>query len=108
MNSVEKTTDEVVVFLLAYLLPTVSTDAIAKLPMILYVLGVLFVAIYVSDSYHFNPLMTIVFGRHFYKVRSTTGAACLVISRTSTERAPSEKKVVEIRQNIFLEVRALP
>ena len=83
ITSVKTADKEVLAFLIAYLLPFILKDSHiikANAWTIGYVFFVIFVAIYHSNSYHFNPLLGL-FGYHFYEIKTKDSMSFLLVTR---------------------------
>ena len=102
-----KTTDkDVLAFLIAYLLPLLTTDTFdleKNAAVTLFVFAILFFTIYHSNAFHFNPLLAL-FGYHFYEVQSDNEMTYLLISNRDLKTQKLTVKYVKISEYIFLEV----
>lgn len=102
-----KTKDEnVLAFLVAYLLPLFTKGEVDKPGSILtglYVLVVLFLAMSHSNAYHFNPILGLI-GYHFYEAQSGEGISVLLITPKELLRSSETCKVVQISSYVFMQV----
>lgn len=95
---------ELVAFLLAYLLPLVSSNSLALTGQLLvaaYLLGIIVLVVAHAGAFHFNPVMGVLH-YHFYAVKDKHGASQVLISKKDLRRANREVTVVRLSQNIFL------
>ncbi len=103
MNSNDQ---QLLAFLLAYILPLTSGDSLTfKHPVAaLYVLGLLVLCIYHSNAFHFNPILSLFFGYHFYEAE-TEGRKYTLITRRSHPNVPEDPlTVIELADHVYLEV----
>ena len=102
----EQNEKEVVAFLIAYLLPFLSTEKMSFTGDWLtgaYILVIIFLVIAHAGAFHFNPVMGLL-GYHFYTVKSPDGVSCLLISKRELRRPGQEIKTVRLSHNIYLNI----
>lgn len=95
---------EVLAFLLAYLLPFMSSKGMAFEGQWLtgaYVLALVFLVISHAGIFHFNPVMGLL-GYHFYNFKNSDGFSQLLISKKGFMRPEKEVRVVRLAHNIYL------
>lgn len=100
----ERDDKEVLAFLIAYLLPFLSTDKMGFAGDWLtgaYVLGIIFLVIAHAGAFHFNPVMGLL-GYHFYAVKNAVGVSHLLISKAELRRPGEEIQTVRLAHNIYL------
>ena len=100
----ERNDREVLAFLLAYLLPFVSSENMAFTGEWLtgaYILGIIFLVIAHADAFHFNPVMGLL-GYHFYSVKNDDGVSNLLISRKTLRRPGKDVGTVRLADTIYL------
>jgi MFS family permease len=103
INSVRTADNEMVGFILAYLLPLIKETPIQVNPYLFaFIMVLLFIVVFTSNSYHFNPLIGF-FGYHFYEVTISGGISYVLISRKNIRNCKSIKKVVQISEYMILE-----
>jgi len=73
------------------------------LPVALFVFGVIFLAVYHSNSFHFNPLLGCV-GFHFYEVKCDDGMTYLLVTSDTIKKQKVNSVVVQLADYIFLEI----
>lgn len=100
-----KTADkEVLAFLLVYLLPLFTKDLIFTgnwfTPV--YILAIIAFCVYHSNSYTFNPLLSMA-GYHFYEVENNNGMTYLLISKKTIHRHDNALRVKRLADYIYLE-----
>lgn len=106
----ERSDQEVLAFLLAYLLPFASSGNMAFTGGWLtsaYIFGIIFLVIAHAGAFHFNPVMGLL-GYHFYAVRNRGGVAHLLISKVELRRSGAELETVKLAQNIYLHTGGQP
>ena len=100
----ERNDAEVLGFLLAYLLPFVSSKDMAFIGDWLtgaYILGVIFLAFTHAGAFHFNPVMGL-FGYHFFSVKNGDGVSHLLISKGELRRPGKDVQTVRLAHSIYL------
>lgn len=100
----ENNDKEVLSFLLAYLLPFLSSKDMAfdgQWMTGAYVFAIIFLVIVHAGIFHFNPVMGLL-GYHFYGVKNSDGVAVLVISRPELRRPGIDVATVRLAHNIYL------
>jgi hypothetical protein len=104
-KSIKPTDKDVLAFLLAYLLPLFGADSLAfSKPIIaIYISALIFLAVYHSNSFHFNPMLALN-GYHFYDVETDTGFSAMLISKRSHVLQEQDMIVVKITDFLLLEV----
>lgn len=106
IQAFERSDQEVLAFLLAYLLPFVSSENMAFTGEWLtgaYIIGIIFLVIAHAGAFHFNPVMGLL-GYHFYAVRNQDGVSHLLISKAELRRPGDEVQTVRLAHNIYLHV----
>ena len=100
----ESNDKEILAFLLAYLLPFISSDNMAFEGEWLtgaYILLIIFLVVAHAGAFHFNPVMGLL-GYHFYGVKTKDGASQLLISKKPLRRLPIDVVTVQLSHNIYL------
>ncbi|MEW5929503.1 MAG: hypothetical protein AB1941_18770 [Gemmatimonadota bacterium] len=104
VQSVKSADREIVSFVLSYLLPLIpATGTKVTVPVLVAAAIVLFVVIYTSNSYHFNPLLGL-FGYRFYEVQTESGITFVLISRRQLRSSRSVSRVVELTDYMVLDM----
>lgn len=106
ISSIKLADQQVLAFVVAYLLPLVSQDPKqVDIAVVAVVFAVLFAAIYRSNAFHFNPLLGLIFRYHFYEAETKNGFSYVVVSRRkiTDTNAPIEGK--RISDYMFLDVK---
>ncbi len=102
----ESSDKEVLAFLLAYLLPFISSDNMTFNDQWItgaYILVIIFLAVSHAGALHFNPVMGLL-GYHFYGIKTSDGVSRLLISKAELYRPRKEIKTVRLAHNIYLHV----
>lgn len=100
----ENNDKEVLAFLLAYLLPFISSKDMAFEGQWMtgaYIIAIIFMVVAHAGAFHFNPVMGLL-GYHFYGIKNSDGASLLLISKTELRRAGQEVPTVQLAHNIYL------
>lgn len=94
---------EVVGFLVAYLLPliTTRTDEFDYL-VLAFVMGLVSVVVWSSNAYSVNPILS-VFKYHFYQVTSADGVEFLLLSRRDLLRTSDVASVQQLTHYVLLD-----
>lgn len=103
----ERKDAEMLAFLLAYLLPFVSSEDLAFTGDWLtsvYIFTVIFLAFAHAGAFHFNPVMGF-FKYRFYSIRCANGTSGLLISKVELLRCGVELDTVRIGNGIYLYVK---
>lgn len=103
---IKSTDKEVLAYLIAYLLPLLTKDTVdvwKQFPVAMFVFGMIFLAVYHSNAFHFNPLLGCV-GYHFYEVECDDGMTYLFITGNTIKKQDVTSDVVQMADYIFLEV----
>ena len=99
----ERTDQELLAFLLAYLLPFVSSDNLLftdQWPAGAYILAIVGAAIVHADALHFNPVMGFL-RYHFYSITDAQGRALVLISKRHLAR-PTTVVAIELAPRVHL------
>jgi hypothetical protein len=100
----ESNDKEVLSFLLAYLLPFISSENMAfegRWMTGAYILLIIFLVISHSGALHFNPVMGLL-GYHFYGVKNSEDVSVLLISNSELRRPGKKVETVKLAHNIYL------
>ena len=101
----ERNDTEVFAFLLAYLLPFVSSTDMAFTGEWLtgaYIFAVIFLVFAHAGAFHFNPVMGLL-GFHFYYVKNVDGVSHLLISKAELRRPGKDVQTVRLAHGIYLQ-----
>ena len=101
----ERRDHEVLTFLFVCLLPFIRTtnlDFADDWIIIAYVISIIVVALIHANAFHFNPVMSLIFGYRFYSVKSQQGISSLLISKKELRRPEVQVATVLIGTNIYL------
>ena len=104
IDQFERSDQDIIAFLLAYLLPFIATDSIAFTKGWLvgaYILGLISLVIAHAGAFHFNPVMWLL-GYHFYAVKDADGMPHVLISRCRLSSAGVSVETVRLADNIYL------
>lgn len=105
VTSVKSADKEIIGFVLSYLLPLVNTSNVLRVdPVVLwFVLTLLGIVAWSTNSYHFNPLLGI-FRYHFYEVSTPQSVGFVLISRRDIHSADEIQFAIRLSQYVVLEV----
>jgi lysylphosphatidylglycerol synthetase-like protein (DUF2156 family) len=96
--------NEVLAFLLTYLLPFLATDKLdfnGEWITGAYVMFIIVATIVHAGAFHFNPVMGLFY--HFYSVKNSDGVSNLLITRQPLRKIGQELETVKLAHNIYLE-----
>lgn len=105
VKAFERADKEVLVFLLAYLLPFISEPSVmigGSWLVGAYVLGIIFLVIAHAGAFHFNPVMGLL-GYHFYAVKNDEGVSQLLISGDELRKPGIRLRTVHLARGIYLD-----
>lgn len=107
IKAVKPADQAVFAYIVAYLLPLLLenyTDV--NLLGIAAIFGVLFLAIYRSNAYSFNPLLVMLFRYHFYEVTTEDPEFTYVlVSKREIKNTEAPVESVQISHYMFLDLR---
>ena len=103
IKSVKTADNEIVGFLLIYLLPLINqSQTTIKLPVLLFEAVIFFLIVYNSHAYHFNPLLGF-FGYHFFEVTFEGDITYVLITRKKITDCNNVSQVVQLTEYMILE-----
>ena len=103
IKSFEDKDQEVLAFLLTYLLPFLATDKLefkGEWMTGAYIMAIIIMTIVHAGAFHFNPVMGLIY--HFYSVKDDNGVSTLLISRKPLRKVGDEIETVRLAHNIYL------
>jgi len=106
ITKVKSSDKEILSFLIVYLLPLFSQGVVSfkgDLFTAAYVMAVVILCVYHSDSFSFNPVLGSV-GYHFYEVETSTGMSYLLLSRQVLRCQENKLRVVQLSDFIYLDL----
>lgn len=98
---------EVLVFLLTYLLPFISSDKLSFTGEWFtggYIIAIILISLMHADAFHFNPMMSLM-GYHFYSVKGPDNLSYLLITTDPIRRPGKPLDTVSLAHNIKLQVK---
>lgn len=107
VKKVKPADKEALSFLVVYLLPLAWRDSInlpANWLIGLYVFLILMLVIAHSNSFTFNPVLSI-WRFHFYEVEDDVGGCCILISKKPAAQARQKFSVVQLAPGVFLDLK---
>ncbi len=102
----ESKDQEMLTFLLIYLLPFIRSGSsvfASEWKVTILILVTIVGAIAHAGALHFNPVMGLVFGYHFYAIKNSHGVSTLLISRTDLIQPDKEVQTVQLASNVYLQ-----
>lgn len=103
IKAVNTVDQEIVGFLLVYLLPLINqTTHTISLSVLIFIAVIFFFIVQNSHAYHFNPLLG-VFGYHFYEVTIEGDITYVLITRQNIADCKSISHVVQLTEYMILE-----
>ena len=67
------------------------------------IFGIIFLAVFHSNAFHFNPLLGCI-GYHFYEIEADDGMTYLLITSKTVTKQKMTSQVAQLADYIFLEV----
>jgi MFS family permease len=106
IKAVKPVDQNVFAFIVAYLLPLVF-ESVVNLNIIgvTAIFGVLFLAIYRSNAFSFNPLLVLLFGYHFYEVTTEHDFTYVLVSKREIKNTEAPIEGVRISHYMFLDLK---
>lgn len=105
ISSVKIADQQVFAFIIAYLLPVVAKTSIdIDINVTACVLILILITIYQSDSYHFNPLLSIIFRYHFYEVTTSQNITYVLLTKKEIINTRKTIKFSKISEYMILDV----
>lgn len=102
--SVKTVDNEIVGFVLVYLFPLVNqTTANVNISVLIFVSILFFIVIYISNLYHFNPLLSFI-GYHFYEVTIDGGITYVLITKKKITSCKSIKHAIQLTDYMIMEI----
>ena len=101
----ERVDQEILAFLLAYLLPIISTEGTVFTEhwwVGFCILAMIMLVVAHIGAFHFNPTMWVL-GYHFYAVKDRNGISQVLISRQKFRRTGEKFETVRLAHNIYLQ-----
>ena len=107
VKSVAPADREVAAFLIAYILPMLN---IVNLTIwtIVFIVGLLYIAMLTTSNYHFNPILSHFFGYHYYEVEIEENngekTTYILMTKKTIRSSRNVKKVVQVSDYMLMEV----
>lgn len=106
-TSVKVADKDVLAFLLTYMLPLMGNQAffLTNSPVVsVYVFLIVLLAVYHSNTFHFNPFLSLIFGYHFYEIELAESTPSIVVSQFEITSKKSALRVVELSKHLYIAV----
>jgi hypothetical protein len=98
-----KTADnEILAFVIAYLLPLIGISGAIQTSVLLFVLGLILVIIWTTHAYHCNPILGLM-GYHFYEIVTDGNVTFILVTRKTLRQCKEVKRVVQLTDYIVLD-----
>lgn len=102
--SVKSADNEMIGFVIAYLLPLINKSALdVNIWVLIFIISLLFWVVLTSNSYHFNPLIGL-FNHHFYEVTLSGGVSYVLITKKNISDCKSIKHIVHVSEYMIMEI----
>ena len=102
IKEVQTADKEIVGFFLTYLVPLITSPLNFGWEVALFVGLLMFLVIFNSHTYHFNPLLGLL-GYHFYEVKTVSGITYVLMTRMKINDCKDVKKVIQLTEYIVME-----
>lgn len=107
VKSVAPADREVAAFLIAYILPMLNIVNL-NIWTIVFIVGLLYIAMLTTSNYHFNPILSLFFGYHYYEVEIEENngekTAYILMTKKTIRSSRNVKKVVQVSDYMLMEV----
>ena len=107
VKSVAPADREVAAFLIAYILPMLNIVNL-NIWTIIFIVGLLYIAILTTSNYHFNPILSLFFGYHYYEVEIEENngekTTYILMTKKTIRSSRDVKKVVQVSDYMLMEV----
>ena len=106
VKSVAPANREVAAFLIAYILPIFSFVNF-NLWAILFIVGLLYISMLITSNYHFNPILSLFFGYHYYKVEIEDNGGkttYILMTKRTIKNAKNIRETVQVSDYMLMEV----
>jgi len=107
VKSVAPADREVAAFLIAYILPTLNIVNLNIWTMV-FIVGLLYIAMLTTSNYHFNPILSLFFGYHYYEVEIEENngekTTYILMTKKTIRSSRNVKKVVQVSDYMLMEV----
>ena len=107
VKSVAPADREVAAFLIAYILPMLNIVNL-NIWTILFIVGLLYIAMLTTSNYHFNPVLSLFFGYHYYEVdieeNSGEKTTYVLMTKRTIRNAKNIRKIVQVSDYMLMEV----
>jgi len=107
VKSVAPADREVAAFLIAYILPMLNIVNL-NIWTIIFIVGLLYIAILTTSNYHFNPILSLFFGYHYYEVEIEENngekTTYILMTKKTIRSSRDVKKVVQVSDYMLMGV----
>jgi len=107
VKSVAPADREVAAFLIAYILPMLNIVNL-NIWTIVFIVGLLYIAILTTSNYHFNPILSLFFCYHYYEVEIEENngekTTYILMTKKTIRSSRNVKKVVQVSDYMLMEV----
>lgn len=108
IKSIAPASKEVAAFLIAYILPLLNIVELNEWT-IIFIVVLLYVAMLTTSNYHFNPVLSLFFGYHYYEIKikdeNDNGSTTYILMTKRTIRnCKNIRKVVQVSDYMLMEV----
>ncbi|MES2328582.1 MAG: hypothetical protein V4539_03200 [Bacteroidota bacterium] len=104
LKSVKSADHNVISFLFIYLLPVFDFIKKDEYYAWAFIIVVLFVIIINTNTYHFNPLLSLVFGFKFYEVATTDEFTYIMITKQELKSRDAVTHYVQLTSYVIMDV----
>ena len=107
VKSVAPADKEVAAFLIAYILPILNIVNLNMLT-IIFIVGLLYIAMLTTSNYHFNPVLTLFFNYHYYEIEIEENrgekTTYVLMTKRTIRNAKNIRKIVQVSDYMLMEV----
>lgn len=105
IKSVKTADGEIFSFIIVYLLPFVSlTSNKVNESILLFIIFLFILIAWSTNSYHINPVLSLIGGYHFYEVTTEEDITFLLMTKNTLRNTKSIKEVVQLTEYMVLDI----
>jgi|GEM_PF-1846048 len=112
IKSIAPADKEVTAFLIAYILPLIGIVD-TNFWTVIFIIVLLFIAVLTTSNYHFNPVLSLFLGYHYYEITiesevngKTYTHTYILMTKKTLKHCREVRKVVQISDYMLMEVEA--
>jgi hypothetical protein len=104
VHSIKTADNEILAFVIAYLLPFAGISGAVQTEVLLFILGLIFSIIWTTHAYHCNPILGLL-GYHFYEIVTDGNITFILVTRRTLRQCKEIRNVVQLTDYIVLDYK---